>query len=176
MKTGLEKYFLLVRGFFRAKEQEIERSWWSIVPRSILFLVSLAVFLALSNSPAREMLFLNHPLSIGTFLVVASTALLLVKPILEMTNSYYEFTNDGLFIIDGILGVKAKGRAILYSDIRGVELRQSLLDRFFGIGDIIIYSRSSGLSDVCLEKLVTPQAYLKKLEQRVKKYNEELFG
>jgi hypothetical protein len=55
-------------------------------------------------------------------------------------NSYFVVTNARLLYVKSLTGIKVK--AVSLRDIRGIELRRSLLGRLFGYGTLVI--KSSG--------------------------------
>ena len=56
-------------------------------------------------------------------------------------NSYFVVTNARLLYVKSVTGIKVK--AVSLRDIRGIELRRSLLGRLFGYGTFVIKSSGS---------------------------------
>ena len=84
--------------------------------------------------------------------------IILLRAIWPVMNSEYVVDSRGLESREGILWFNLRQPRLRYEDIRGVEVKQSILDRVLLIGDIVVGSAAShDEGEIVLRRVSHPQ-------------------
>ena len=118
----------------------------------------------LSTRPA---LIRNHPIAfiLGCFLVpVAGLGILIfLWMFLQMMTAKYTVTNERCICRTGLIAVRQN--EVFIEDIRGASLRQGILQRILGVGDVSIASAATAGVEIVFKGIASPQAVIDKINQ-----------
>lgn len=119
------------------KAQYEERPVWEAFPSWAQF---SWLFLLSTVSATRAALFFRFGVS-GWEMWLVGAAVLIVCAAVVRRWAHYELTRERLTIRNGYTGREIQSIAL--SDVREVKVRQGLVAEFFGIGTLVVYSRST---------------------------------
>ena len=115
---------------------------------------------------------------IGAILsVIVIGIFIIIWAILDRNHRFYKVTSKRVSIRSGIIGRVTSEVEVV--DIRNVEMRQSVLDRLFGIGNVGISSAGTGGIEVVFAGVANPAALrdlvvgVKGAAQRGEEYTNE---
>ena len=86
----------------------------------------------------------------------------IIRSVAELKNMEYVFTEKRIIIRSGVIGIDFKN--ILYTDIKGVNLKVGLIDRLCKVGDIYITALEQS---AVLYDIQNPYRILKKMQRIV---------
>ena len=98
------------------------------------------LFLLSAVSATRAALFFRFGVS-GWEMWVMGAAMLIVCAAIIRRWAHYELTREQLTVRNGYTGREIQAMAL--SDVREVKIRQGLIADFFGIGTLVVYSRTT---------------------------------
>jgi uncharacterized membrane protein YdbT with pleckstrin-like domain len=140
----------------------VYKTWRSEIKLFILFLLLLIATPYLSNllpwSVIKGVVWKSSNQTVYLYLPLfwLAPAFCISLATIRIYDVRYKFTDDGIEARLGILSVRQKIVRIRYSDIRSVEIIQSLADRLLGIGMVEISTAASGSIDLRLEGISSP--------------------
>jgi len=101
--------------------------------------------------------------------------LVLLYAIYSIYNVKYAIDNNGVEARVGVLSLNLKASKIRYEDIRNVNIRQTILERFLDIGDVEISTAATGSIELILSGVAAPDEIQDMLqrerESRQKNFN-----
>ncbi len=86
----------------------------------------------------------------------------IIRAVAELKNLEYVFTEKRIIVRAGVVGIDFKN--ILYSDIKGVNLKVGLIDRLCKVGDIVVTAHEQ---TAILYDIKNPYRILKKMQRIV---------
>jgi uncharacterized membrane protein YdbT with pleckstrin-like domain len=147
------------------------RSWRSLIPNLLFALVLLIIGLYVTAYFEHSVLLV--PLDIGeseyslrlpVFLLIV--IVVLVRPIISLFDSRYEVSDHHLRIFKGLLSFWSKNQEFAFEDLMGVQVTQNFFERFFGVGNIQVGSRSN-LINLKLNGVRSPEYYAKEISRHI---------
>ena len=90
--------------------------------------------------------------------------------VMRQFNFKYVIDKDHVRSFTGIISFKLHDKRIDFQNIRGVEIKRSLLDRLFDVGDIAIGSAMRSQDEMIMYGVKNPEYYRDIIERRFKDY------
>ena len=109
--------------------------------------------------------------------VIVIGVFIIIWAILDRNHRFYQVTSKRVSVRSGIIGRMTSEVEVL--DIRNVEMRQSIVDRLLGIGNVGISSAGTGGIEVVFAGVANPTALrrlvvgVKEAAQRGEEYTNE---
>lgn len=97
------------------------------------------------------------------YLVAGLAGLFLLKGFIERSQSEFAVTNKRVIIKAGL--IKRRSLDILVSKVESVGLQQSIMDRMFGCGTIVV--NGSGNTNQAFSKLEKPSEFRKQVQIQI---------
>lgn len=146
------------------KHTSIHRSWRSVLPGLLLFIVVSIASVPISNE--YPILLLDFDLSlfglpyrVSMPILGLISAVLLARPLFLMYDCYHQVRCHHLRTISGRCSLRKNSVEIAYEDLRGVRVQQSLLERILGVGTIMIGTSITDQPKVRLHGIGNPSFY-----------------
>ena len=155
------------------------RSWLSVFPSIIVFLVLAFGCIALSQQfpitvYSFDILVFEWPLTVSVPSLTIFVALALVRVVHLMYDTYGELRAHHIFMSQGILSFDKEDMEIAYEDLLGVHVKQDLIERILGVGNIIIGTAMTDRPEVTIPGLYRPKRYAKAISRRIENRRSEL--
>jgi|GEM_PF-6694949 len=102
--------------------------------------------------------------------------LLLLRSIWPVLNCEYLIDSRGIQSREGILWFNFRQPRLRYEDIRGVEIKQSILDRILVIGDLVIGSAAAvhEEGEIVMKRINDPQAVQQLIQKAIDRKKRSL--
>ncbi len=148
------------------------RSWRSLMPHLLLAAVVSAGVAWLSLRYSFFSLAVRVPmgesqmvLELPLFLLVLSV--MVIRPLLLKYDDLYEVGEHHVYATSGRFSLHREHYEIPFEDIKGVRVRQSILQRILGVGDIVVWTAIADRAEVVMEGLRHPEIPLRVLRDRI---------
>ena len=150
------------------------RSWRSLWPQMFGACVVSALVAWLSLRYSFFSLKMRLPLEDGPMIVelplfLLVFAVLIIRPILLRYNDLYELGEHHVYTISGRVSLRRERYEIPFEDLKGVRVRQSILQRLLNVGDIILWTALADKPEVVMHGLKNPEIPLKEMRSRIDK-------
>ena len=122
----------------------------------------LVINRAITHLTESEIIFTSPPLAIPP-------ALVLIKILFSIYNYKFVIDKNGLESQEGLLWLSLRQPRLRFEDIKGIEVTQSLLQRFLGVGDIRMGSAAVGREEgeVRFRGVSNPRKIQKRIQRAI---------
>ena len=109
-----------------------------------------------------ENIFLMLNFQAGTVRIVLPIGLLiflvlLVRPIIRLFDSVFIIGSHHLYVITGRISLRMNHTEVPYEYIRGVRFNQTIIDRMFNIGEVIVWTAAAKSPAISLPAVPNPK-------------------
>lgn len=126
------------------------------------FFPGLVIQRALLNYADSSIVLIIPPLIIPPVLIV-------IKVLFSIYNYRFIIDRNGLESQEGLLWLNLRQPRLRFEDIKGIEVTQSLLERFLAVGDIRIGSAAVGREEgeVCFRGIANPRRVQRRIQRAI---------
>lgn len=150
----------------------LRRSWRSVIP-GMLFALLMAI-LVLWLSIQYDVYGITFPLGfLGlnynfTFpLYVFVFIVFMARPIFTLYNCRHEIGEHHVYSVQGIWSLKRDHVEIPFEDILGVRYKQTILQRIFDVGDILVWTANADRPEIVMEGIGEPEEGMHIIRSRI---------
>lgn len=134
----------------RSREQRFRVSWFNFTVHFIL-----AIWLIFLGVYPDDKLRIYGLISTGVFIILVA--------IIERIKLEVIIRDGKLIIIEGIISKHVK--EVFIKDIRTIDIRQNVIERIFGFGDVMIATSATSGYEIILENIGAPYRLKKEIEK-----------
>ncbi len=150
----------------------IHRSWRSVLPALLVFF-AFSIFSVIISQSQPELVFrskfefLNTTFLISMPILGLICAVLLVRPLFLMYDCYHEIGCHHIRSTEGRCSFRKSVIEISFEDLRGVRVQQNLLERFLGVGTILVGTSITDRPQVHFHGVGEPAQYARTIMHQI---------
>jgi hypothetical protein len=147
----------------------VPRSLWSLTPAISASAISGIIGIGLSQTFPASILTLNVPLlplTCSVPLFIIPSAIIIAKTIQTLYNSVNEIRSRSVRCVSGLYSLKREELEVEYGDIAFVGVNQSLFERLFKIGTVVVSTGASIHPEIKMKGRKYPKKYAYMINRR----------
>lgn len=150
----------------------IVRSWRSVAPTILLYLIALNLTIIVSRAiPGSVLRFevelFGNPYGVAMPLLALFAAVILARPLLLMYDSVYELGCHHVRAFTGRYSLKRVNIELAFEEIKGVSVDQTLLERFLGVGRIHVWTGINASPEIVMTGIAHPKVCAELIRARI---------